>query len=73
MADNRFVILDYSKEEHPVIRIGSKSQLQKELEQLKKSVENSAEAHPERYELMSVYVYNTAFGRRFPLNEFKNS
>lgn len=73
MADNRYVILDYSKEEHPVIRIGSKPQLQKELEQLRKSTENSAIDHPSRYDLMSVYVYNTVFGRRFPLNEFKNS
>ena len=73
MSDNRYVILDYSREEHPVIRIGSKAQLHKELEQLKKSVENSAVGHADQYELMSVYVYNLAFGRRFPLNEFKNS
>lgn len=61
MLDNRYVLLDYCKDDgKPDIAIGSKEAMEKHLEELKK-VQNPQEG-PGRYDIMPVRCYKIAFG-----------
>ena len=72
MSSKQYVIVDYSSEKL-VVSIGTKEQLQKELEQLKNNVRNSPLTHPDRYDIMSADLFNTMFGHRYSLNDFTKS
>lgn len=61
MLDNRYVILDYCKDDgNPAIAIGDKEAIEKRLEELRKA--QNSQDDPGRYDIMLVRCYKIAFG-----------